>query len=55
LDASPLSAREEFEQEIMVLYQAEYMVGGTGWLPSKVIENQDASSGSFSECKPVFQ
>jgi hypothetical protein len=29
LDASPLSAREEFEQEIMVLYQAEYMVGGT--------------------------
>ncbi len=39
----------------MVLYQAEYMVGGTGWLPSKVIENQDASSGSFSECKTVFQ
>jgi hypothetical protein len=40
LDASPLSAREEFEQEIMVLYQAEYMVGGTGWLPSKVIESR---------------
>jgi hypothetical protein len=30
LDASPLSVREEFEQEIVVLYQAEYMVGGTG-------------------------
>jgi len=29
LDASPLSVREEFEQEIMVLYQAEYMVDGT--------------------------
>jgi len=29
LDASPLSAREEFEQEIMVLYPAEYMAGGT--------------------------
>jgi hypothetical protein len=29
LDASPLSARREFEQEIMVLYQAEYMVDGT--------------------------
>jgi hypothetical protein len=29
LDASTLPAKEEFEQEIMVLYQAEYMAGGT--------------------------
>jgi hypothetical protein len=29
LDASPLPARGEFEQEIMVHYQAEYMAGGT--------------------------
>jgi hypothetical protein len=54
LDASPLSAREEFEQEIMVLYQAEYMVGGTCWLPSKVIENQGASLGRLAT-KDGFQ
>jgi hypothetical protein len=48
LDASTLSAREEFEQEIMVLYQAEYMVGGTRRLPSKVIENQGASLGRLA-------
>jgi len=29
LDASPLSAREEFEQEIMVQYRTEYMADGT--------------------------
>jgi hypothetical protein len=48
LDASPLSAWEEFEQEIMALYQAEYMVGGTSRLPSKVIENQGASLGRLA-------
>jgi hypothetical protein len=48
LDASPLFAREEFEQEIMALYQAEYMVGGTCWWPSKVIENQGASLGRLA-------
>ena len=40
--------RGEFEQEIMALYQAEYMVGGTSRLPSKVIENQDASLGRLA-------
>src|ERR1035438_8834793 len=32
----------------MVLYQAEYMVGGTCWLPSKMIENQGASLGRLA-------
>ena len=40
--------RGEFEQEIMALYQAEYMVGGTSRLPSKVIENQGASLGRLA-------
>jgi hypothetical protein len=54
LDASTLAAREEFEQEIMVLYQAEYMVGGTSRLPSKMIENQGASLGCLAK-KDGFQ
>lgn len=38
----------------MVLYRAEYMVGGTCWLPSKVIENQGASLGRLAT-KDGFQ
>jgi hypothetical protein len=40
--------REEFEQEIMVQYRTEYMVGGTGRLPSRMIENQGASLGRLA-------
>lgn len=32
----------------MVLYQAEYMVGGTCWLPSKAIENQVRAWGRLA-------
>src|ERR1700679_3164708 len=38
----------------MVLYQAEYMVGGTSRLPSKMIENQGASLGCLAK-KDGFQ
>ncbi len=56
MDTPPLWLEAgEFEQAIMVQYRTEYMVDGTGRLPSKVIEIQRASRGRFANERPIFQ
>jgi hypothetical protein len=49
-----LARAGEFEQAIMVQSRAEYMVDGTGRLPSKVIEIQRASPGRFANATSFF-